>query len=151
MIAVDRLLLEREMRRRGAAFENTIYDVSLPDGTAFTVVPRQLQLNPCKFLLLILIIIIDCHTKFLTHLYFLIHYFIYLITRLNSTQLSSIYLHTISFVSDGQASECELFSLLSWYATEHPYRVHKHRGLCRPKKGRPSHNRQRGYRMHLRG
>lgn len=48
MVAVDRLLIEREMRRRGAALENTVYEVSLPDGTVYSVVPRQVQLNPRK-------------------------------------------------------------------------------------------------------
>jgi len=145
MVAADRLLLEREMRRRGAALENTVYDVSLPNGTSFTVVPRQLQLNPCKCLLPHIYI----HTfvaQFSLYFFFFNHSY----APLFFFYLNGKFYHQYQFNSDGPTSERKFPRISSRYASQHPYRIHKHRGLCRLEERRASYHRKCGNRVCMR-
>ena len=51
LLTLDQKSLEIELRKHGASFENTLYDIRMEDGSTYTVVPRQVQFNPCTTLM----------------------------------------------------------------------------------------------------
>ncbi len=47
-LSLDLKDVTREIRERGKAFENTLYELNLDNNTKHLVVPRQTQIHQCK-------------------------------------------------------------------------------------------------------
>lgn len=47
-LGVPMLELEAALRQYGRSVENTVFQLTLPDDTKRVVVPRQIQVHPCK-------------------------------------------------------------------------------------------------------
>jgi len=48
-VQVDIKAVEKELKRIGRHFESTVYELLLDDNSRHFVIPRQVQINPCKY------------------------------------------------------------------------------------------------------
>lgn len=63
-VQVDIKAIERELKRIGRHFESTVYELLLDDNSRHFVLPRQVQINPCKWFfcdVICCILYVVCH------------------------------------------------------------------------------------------